>query len=200
MELWLNNCCELLKFKMRNKGILFVLTLVMSTYQSCIPLKTVNPIEGYKIVEGKPNSRKEIKRFTKFKFSNYHSTNKSISFLKTKFKVFTHREKAYVTHKIFSDLDINFNLEFRFYEDESKYISLLNLFSKDKRDSNDPYYNEEIDEPVQSGDVYKFIEVTIKDDALTDYLNLNSPVRERLISYLKELSIAHNFYIKNTNF
>jgi len=185
---------------MRNKGVFFVLMFVMLTNQSCIPLKIVNAIEGYKIVEGKPNSRKEIKRFTKFKFSNYHSTNKSISFLKTKFKVFIYKDKAYVTHKIFSDLDINFNLEFRFYEDETKYISLFNLFSKDKSDSSDPYYDEEIDEPVQSGDAFKFIEVTIKDDALTDYLNLNSPLRGRLISYLKELSIAHNFYIKNTNF
>lgn len=185
---------------MRNKGILFVLIMVATDFQSCIPLKIVNPINGYKIVEGKPNSRKEIKRFTKFKFSNYHSTKKSISFLETKFDVFVYKGKAYITHKIFTDVEVNFNLKFRFYEDESKYISLFNLFFKNRKDNNDPYYDEELDEPLQSGDSHRFIEVTIKDDALTDYLNLNSHLRDRLISYLKELSIAHNFYIKNTNF
>lgn len=189
-----------LNFKMKNKSILLVLIIVIVGFHSCIPIKTVTPIEGYKIVEGKPNSRKEIKQFTKFKFSNYHSVKKSISFLETKFDVFIHKGKVYVTHKIFPDVAINFNLEFRFYEDETKYLSLINLFSKNRKSRNNPYYDEDLDEPIQEGTTYKFIEITVKDDAMTDYLHSNSPLRERVILYLKELSIAHNFYIKKTNF
>lgn len=189
-----------LNFKMKNKSTLLVLIIVIVGFQSCIPIKTVTSIEGYKIVEGKPNSRKEIKQFTRFKFSNYHSVKKSISFLETKFDVFIHKGKAYVTHKIFSDVAINFNLEFRFYEDETKYLSLINLFSKNRKSRNDPYYDEDLDEPIQEGTTYKFIEITVKDDAMTDYLKNNSPLRERVILYLKELSITHNFYIKKTNF
>ena len=172
----------------------------MLWFQNCIPLKTVTKVEGYKIVEGKPKSKKEFKHYTKFVFSNFNSNKKSIDFLESKFDVFMHKGNAYITHKIFKDLDVNFNLVFRLYQDESRYISLINLLSKNRKNNIYLDYDKDVDEPVQSGDVYKFIEVIIKDDGNTDYLKTDNSLRERCILYLKNLSIEHNNYIENYNF
>jgi hypothetical protein len=176
--------------------LISVLAVVLNCFQSCIPLKTVTAIDNYKIENGKPTSKKKEKQLTKYIFSNNNSFKKSISFLESKYDVFIHKNKVYITHKLFSDIDTNFNLELKFTEDKSKYLSLFNLFSKDRRDSFDPGYNKELDEPIQDGSIYHFIEITVSDDSYYDYLSEDSSLKNKLISYLQNLKQQHNFYIQ----
>lgn len=179
---------------MKNRLLIFI--VVLSCFQNCIPLKTVKEIDNYTIEKGKPTAKKKDKQLTKYVFSNSNSLKKSISFFESKYDVFIHQKKLYITHQIFSDSDSYFNLEIKFVEEKSKYLSLFNLFSKNKRDSFDPYYDKELDEPIQDGSTYHFIEITVSDDARYDYLSEQSPLKDRVIGYLQNLKQQHNLYYK----
>lgn len=130
------------------KRIVFVI-LFFTSFQGCIPLNNVHTIDNYEIKEGKWKSRKQNKRYTKFIISNYSSPTIALKYLNTKFKVFLHKNTAYVSHKIFMDVDINFNLEFEFTSKTKQYLDLVNLFMQSKNDKNDLYSDDENDDPLQ---------------------------------------------------
>jgi len=184
------------------KRILFlILTLfLICNIQSCIPIKTVKSIPTYRIVKAKIHTKKEYKKYTKFVFLNKKHTSNFIHFLEKKVKVFKYKGRVYITDKIIKSSDRNFNLTIYFTVNESKYISLVNLFSKDRKDAFDPDYDPDVDDPVQTSGVYKYIEITVTDDGNEDYLKADSEFKNELYSFLDNLRIQYNNYLNQNSF
>jgi|GEM_PF-5445190 len=181
---------------MIKKILLYVFALfLISNLQSCIPIKTVKSIPTYKIVEAKKHSKKEYKKYTKFVFLNKKHASNFVQFLDKRYKVFKYKGRVYITDKVLISTNKNFNLTIYFTVNESKYISLINLFSKNKRDSFDPYYDPDLDDPVQTSGVYNFVEITVTDDGNVDYLKSDSEFKEELYSFLNSLRMQYNSYL-----
>jgi hypothetical protein len=172
----------------------FVLFLI-NNLQSCIPIKTVKSIPTYKIVEGKKHNKKEYKKYTKFVFLNKKHASNFIHFLEKRYKVFKYKGRAYITDKVLISENKNFNLAIYFTVNRSKYISLINLFSKDRKDSFDPDYDSDVDDPVQISGVYNYVEITVTDDGKVDYLKSDSKFKDKLYSFLNSLRMQYNSYL-----
>ncbi|MCF6181846.1 hypothetical protein [Lutibacter sp.] len=184
------------------KRILFsILTwFLVCNLQSCIPVKTVKSIPTYKIVKAKSHSKKKDKKYTKFVFLNKKHASNFVQFLEKNYKVFRYKGRIYFTDNVLRSTNKNFNLTVYFTVNESKYISLVNLFSKDRKDSFDPGYNKDLDELVQTGHVYNFIEITVTDDGNEDYLKEGSKFKNELYSFLDNLRIQYNIYLSQNPF
>ncbi len=180
------------------KRFLFLILawLLVCNLQSCIPVKTVKSIPTYKIVKAKSHSKKKDKKYTKFVFLNKKHASNFVQFLEKNYKVFRYKGRIYFTDKILRSTNKNFNLTIYFTVNESKYISLINLFSKDRKDSFDP----DSDDPVQTGRVYNFIEITVTDDGNVDYLKEGSKFKNELYSFLDNLRIQYDIYLSQNPF
>jgi hypothetical protein len=190
-----------IKIKMIKQILLsLIMLLLINCLQSCIPIKTVKSISTYKIVQAKAHSKKEYKKYTKFVFLNKKHAANFIQFLEKRYKVFKYKGSIYFTHNILRSTNKNFNLTVYFTVNESKYISLINLFSKERKDSFDSEYNQDLDDPVQTGHVYNFIEITVTDDGNVDYLKAGSKFKNELYSYLDNLRIQYNIYLSQNPF
>ncbi len=182
-----------------------LIILLLFFLQSCIPINIVNEIETYKIIEAKPKSRKEIKKFTRYKFSNRSSIKAFYSFLKFKKKdVYEYKNKFYVSGElIVGSPDVDFI--FRFLDKKNKYFSigsvLLNnaLERKNNNDQSTTFNNgdDELFPVILYGDEQNFIEIQIVDKFKNkDYLSLDSENRKDLIRYLEELRKEYNRYLQ----
>jgi len=178
---------------------LFLFLLITVFLQACIPLNNVHEIKHYEIKEGKPKARKEAKRYTKFIYTNDSPHQIVIKFLEEKYQ-----EKSYnpwifsVSKKLFMDVDEEFKLTFILYTKQQRYLDLYNIFFN--KSSNDPYYNEELDAPIQDGSTFRYVSVKITNGEGVDYLAQNSPYRDRLILYLKNLRKEYEIFKSNYNF
>jgi hypothetical protein len=186
---------------MFKKTLLYVLVLfLIGNLQSCIPIKTVKSIPTYKIVKAKKHTKKDFKKYTKFVFLNNKHASNFIHFLEKKFKVFKYKGRVYITDRIVKSSDKSFNLTVYFTIDQSKYISLINLFSKNKKSSSDPYYNPDLDDPVQTSGVYNYVEITVTDDGKVDYLKADSKFKNELYTFLNNLRMEYNVYVNQNLF
>jgi len=184
------------------KRFLFLILawFLVCNLQSCIPVKTVKSIPTYKIVKAKSHSKKDYKKYTKFVFLNKKHASNFIQFLEKKYKVFKYKGRVYFTDKVLASKNKNFNLTIYFKVNESKYISLINLFSKNRKDSFDPDYNPDLDDPVQTGRIYNFVEITVTDDGNVDYLKEGSKFKKELYSFLNNLRLEYNNYLNQNPF
>ncbi len=181
------------------KKILMVCIVVFVTVLGCIPLNNVHKIDTYEIKEGKPKSRKDAKKYTRYIYTNDSPHQIVMKFLEDKYKDKSFNGWYYVTtKKLFLDENIEFRLSFALYTKQQRYLDLYNLFSN--KSSNDPYYNEELDDPYQDGERIRYVAITVTDDSGVDYLAKNSALRDRLIVYLKSVKREYEVYKRNYYF
>lgn len=180
------------------KHILYLFVFIF--IQGCIPLNNVHDIDTYEIKEGKPKSRKINKKYTRFIIVNDSQNQIIIKFLEEKFKQKSFNGWYYaVSTKLFMDVDIEFKISVALETRQQRYLDLFNLFFN-KTSSNDRYYNSELDDPYQDGEKYRYVYITVTDEDGIDYLAENSPLRDRLIVYLKNMKTEYEVYRRNYNF
>ena len=174
---------------------LFILILI----QGCIPLNNVHNIDTYEIKKGKPKSKNTYKKYTKYMYTNNSPHQIVIKFLEDKFGTTSADGWFFSTsEKLFLDENIEFTITFILETKQQRYLNLFNLFYSSKND--DYYYDSELDDPVQDGEKYRYVSVTISGDGGVDYLAENSVLRDRLIVYLKNLKREYEVYRHNYNF
>ena len=177
---------------------IFILLLTVSLFVECLPVKTVEYIDGYEIIAGKHKSKKEKKHFTKFKVSNRGNYPIMVKFLKSTFDdVFEFDRKIYVKSKIVNITEMEQELVFYFSKDQEKYISPLNGLQRKELPKYDHGYGIEGESILLEGQSYFFMEVIVKDDKELDYLSSKSIRRNEVIDYLQELMLAYNKFQKN---
>ena len=175
-----------------------ILLLIGSLFIGCIPVKNVAAIDGYEIIPGKNKSKKEKKRFTKFKVSNQGNYPIMVKFLKSTFDdVFEFDRKIYVKSKIVNITETEQDLIFYFSKDQEKYISPLNGLQRKDLPEYDHGYGIEGESILLEGKSYFFMEIIVKDDSELDYLSSKSIRRNEVIDYLQELMRDYNKFRKN---
>lgn len=178
---------------------ILIVCIVFVNVLGCIPLNNVHKIDTYEIKEGKPKSRKDAKKYTRYIYTNDSPHQIVMKFLEDKYKDKSFNGWYYVTtKKLFLDENIEFRLSFALYTKQQRYLDLYNLFSN--KSSNDPYYNEELDDPYQDGERIRYVAITVTDDSGVDYLAKNSALRDRLIVYLKSVKREYEVYKRNYYF
>lgn len=174
--------------------------IVLIFFQACIPLNSVHSIDTYEIKKGKPKSKNAYKKYTKYIYTNNSPHQIAIKFLEDKFGTKSADGWFFTTtEKLFLDVDIEFNITFILETKQQRYLNLFNLFYNNNDD--DYYYaDDDFDDPVQDGEKFRYVSVTITGDGGVDYLAENSHLRDRLIVYLKNLKREYEVYRRNYNF
>jgi len=153
---------------------LFILFL----FQGCIPLDNVHNIKTYEIKKGKLKSKNTYKKYTKYIYINNSQHQIVIKFLEDKFGTKSSGGWFFTTtEKLFLDENIEFYITVMLETKQQRFLNLFNIFNN----NNTYYYDDDLDDPVQDGEKYRYVSITISGDGGVDYLAENSPLKDRLI-------------------
>ena len=158
--------------------LLFVLFLVL--FGSCIPVKSVQDINGYHIIEGTKNGGADFKNQNVFSFQIYKGKRAFYKYLGERFEDVPGFSPSNFNVKI---EDVPFTIRVLSKEDANQYL-----------DFTDYIFEKEDPELVKKGKKKQFIYMVVNDENGEDALSTNSFYRYIVSRYLDDMRMRFKAY------
>ncbi|WP_339634659.1 hypothetical protein [Bizionia echini] len=171
-----------MRFKNYDNAFKFILSfgIIFSIISSCIPVKNVQDISGYHIINGGENAEDEFEKLHKFIFQIYKNPVVFSRYLRSRYS----SEEGFNPYSFRVSVEgVWINFKVLNGKDSSKYI-----------DFTDVIFNKEDPEIYNKGKDKYFISFVAQTDLCEDCLKVDSFYRYITLKYLNDIRIGFNTY------
>ncbi|WP_156179535.1 hypothetical protein [Bizionia psychrotolerans] len=168
------------RFSKIAQGFSLLFVLLILNFSACIPVKNVQDVSGYKIVNGDETADDDIAKLNKFTFQIYKKPAVFSRYLRDRYS----DEAGFNSHNFrVEEEGVWINFSVLSDADSSKYIDFTDvIFKKD-----DP-------ELYKKGKDKYFISITAKTDTDENCLKIDSFYRYIISRYLNDIRMGFNAY------
>jgi len=170
--------CKTLENYIMKSHLLFVLFLVL--FGSCIPIKSVQNISGYHIIEGSKKGDTDFKNQNVFSFQIYKGKRAFDKYLEERFE----DTPGFSPSNFIVEIeDVPFTIRVLSKQETNQYL-----------DFTDYIFEKEDPELVKKGEKKQFIYIVVNDENGEDALSTNSFYRYIVSKYLDDMRMRFKAY------